>query len=71
MRLDDGQIEVLDDAMADVLRQKTGDERLAIAFGMWSSARNMLMANLAREHPQWSAEEIHRETARRMSHGAV
>ena len=71
MRLDDGQIEVLDDAMADILREKTGAERLAIAFGMWSSARSMLMVNLAREHPDWSAEEVQRETARRMSHGAV
>ena len=71
MRLDDGQIEVLDDAMVEVLRQKTGAERLAIASRMWTSTRKMLMAHLAQEHPEWSAEEIQRETARRMSHGAV
>ena len=71
MRLDDGQIEVVDDAMADVLRRKSGMERLAIASRMWSSVRDMLIAHLRREHPDWSAEEIQRETARRMSHGAV
>jgi len=33
VRLDDGQIEVLSDEMAAVLRQKTGAERLGIASG--------------------------------------
>jgi hypothetical protein len=71
MRLDDGQIEVMDDALVEVLRAKTGAERLAIAWGMWSSVRKMLMAHLRHEHPDWSEEAVARETARRMSHGAV
>ena len=33
-------IEVIDDAMAEVLRRKTPQERLAIAFNMWTSAKN-------------------------------
>lgn len=70
-RLDKRQIEVVDDAMADVLRQKTPAERMAIGFHLWTFAREMLMANLKRKHPDWSIMEIERETARRLSHGAV
>ncbi|GAB4135169.1 MAG: hypothetical protein Tsb009_01170 [Planctomycetaceae bacterium] len=56
--------------MAEVLRQKTGAERLAIANRMWCSAREMIRHHLRQEHPDWTDEEIQRETARRMSHGA-
>ena len=65
------KIEVMDDLMAEVLRQKTGAERLAIAWRMWSSARHMLTTFLQAENPEWDAEMVERETARRMSHGAV
>lgn len=71
LRLDDGQLEVLDQQMIEALRRKSGKERLAIAWGRWSSARQTLMAHLRREHPEWTAQEVARETARRMSHGAV
>jgi len=64
-------IEVIDDQMAEILRRKTGAERLQIAFGMFSSARRMLLAYLRSEHPDWSEEQINREAARRLSHGAV
>ena len=63
--------EVVGDATAAILRQKTEAERLAIAFGMWDFARDMIRANLRVEHPDWPAERVQRETARRMSHGAV
>lgn len=71
MRLDRGQIEVVDDEMAAVLRGMTGAQRLRIAFGMYSSARRMLLSSLRAEHPDWSEETVNRETARRLSHGAV
>lgn len=71
MSLDRSQIELLDDTMAKVLRRKTGAERLRIAFGMFSSARRMLLSFLRAEHPDWSEEQIIAEAARRLSHGAV
>jgi hypothetical protein len=71
MRLDAGQIEVLDDAMAEVLRRKEPWERLAIGFGLWRDARKMLDHHLRTRHPDWTDEQISREVARRMSHGAV
>ena len=71
MRLDKGQIEVLDDTMAKVLRQKEPWERIAIGFNLWIGAWNMLTAYLQSIHLDWSEEQVRREVARRMSHGAV
>jgi hypothetical protein len=64
-------VEVMDDAMADVLRAKSPAERLAIANGMWRSARRMIEAILRAERPDLGDDEIRREVARRMSHGAT
>lgn len=64
-------VEVIDDEMARLYASKTGVERLAIASGMFTSARRMLLSHLAAEHPEWSDERIQREAARRLSHGAV
>jgi hypothetical protein len=63
--------DIIDDKMAEVLRSKSPAERLAIAFGMWRSARRMIFANLQREHADWSQEQLMAETAKRMSHGGV
>lgn len=63
--------EMIDDAMAAILRRKTEAERLAIAFGMWDFARDMIRANLRVEHPDWTAKQVQREAARRLSHGTV
>lgn len=63
-------IEVIDDAMVAILRQKTEAERLAIAWGMWDSAREMLRNLVRAEHPDWPEEEVNREVARRLAHGS-
>jgi len=64
-------IEVVDDNVAEILRKKSPAERLAIADGLWRFAREMIRANVAREHPEWSEAEVQRQVARRMSRGAV
>ena len=74
MSIDPDQIrrwECVTNEMADVLREKTGAERLAIANGMWRSIQKMLYWNFRNTHPEWSDERCHQETARRMSHGTV
>lgn len=71
LRLDPGQIEVIDDIMAEILRRKTPAERIKIGFGIWTSARNMLIAHLKSLRPEWNTERLEREVARRISHGAV
>lgn len=63
-------IEMVDREMANILASKTGAERLQIAWGMWRSARMMLTNVLRSERPEASEEELSREVARRMSHGA-
>ena len=71
MRLDPGQIEVVDDAMAEVLRRKEPWERIAIGFNLWISASKMLTAHLSASHPDWSEEPVRREVARRMLYRTV
>lgn len=71
MRLDKGQIEVLDDDMAEVLMKKTSAERINIGFNLWLFARNMLISHLRNKHPDWSAEMVEKEVAKRLSHDAA
>lgn len=63
-------VEVVDRAMAAILRDKTEAERLAIACGMWRSARSMLANLLRTERPDWTDEQIDREVARRFARGS-
>jgi hypothetical protein len=65
------QLDIVDDVMADFLRQKSEGERLSIAHGMWRHARNMIRSVLRSENPGWSDRQIEVETARRLSHGAT
>ena len=71
MYLNKRQIEAVDDEMAQVLRGKTGAERLQIASGMFSSARQMIISTLRNQHPGWDERKINAEAARRLSHGAL
>lgn len=47
MRLDRSQIEVIDQAVADVLQRKTPADPLAIASGIRESVRTMLLTQPA------------------------
>ena len=71
MRLDAGQIEVVDEVMSEILKDKTPAERLSIAHGLWRSARQQLISYLHALHPEWDEAQIQREVARRLSHGAI
>lgn len=62
--------ETVNEPMARVLAQKTGVERLAIAAGMFRSARRMIERHLRTEHPNWDVEQVRAETARRLADGA-
>lgn len=69
-RLDDGQIEVVDDAVAEVLRRKTPAERVGMISGMNRLARQFLAAQIRRRYPVWDKEQVAAEVARRMTRGA-
>jgi hypothetical protein len=70
MRLDDGQIEVLDDAVAELLQSKSSSERLNIANGMWKSAMKLIAATLRTQHPEWDETHIAAEVSHRLAHGS-
>lgn len=71
MNARDIRVEAVDPEMAEILRRKTPAERLAIASGLWRSARVLLTSNLRSLHPNWDDVQLRREVARRLSHGAV
>ncbi len=65
------RIAILDDRMAELFRSKTEAERFATIDRSWRFARQMIQAMIVHEHPDWSEDQVRREVARRMSHGAV
>jgi hypothetical protein len=69
--LESFHIDVIDDIMVDIYKQKSPFERLIIAFGLWDSARTQLFYNLRSLWPDWDEEKIWREIAKRISHGAT
>ena len=71
MTIDKRNIEVLDDQMIEVLKTKNPQQRLAIAFNMWSSAKKQLTNYLQGLHPDWDDKKIQQEVVRRLSHGAI
>lgn len=71
MTIDMRNIEVLDDQMIEVLKTKKPEERLAIAFNMWSSAKKQLTNYLRGLYLDWDEKKIQQELVRRLSHGAI
>jgi hypothetical protein len=63
--IDPRRIELLDDAMVEVLRKKSPVERLEMVFAAERTMRLMVTAHLQSEHPEWTPEQISKEIARR------
>ncbi len=68
-RPDPRRIEVIDDAVAEVLRHKPPAEKLKLVFAANRTIRLRIEAALRTWHPDWSDDEIRREVARRMTRG--
>lgn len=64
-------VEILDPVIVDILRRQTPQERLAQSFRLWETARLIVRSSVRQQHPEWSEDEILREAARRLSHGAT
>ncbi len=64
-------VEVMDDMVAEIMRQKTPIERLEIAMGLWETARVLIWGAVETEHSEWSEEQVKKEVARRISNGAT
>ena len=69
-RLDDGQIEVVDDRLAEVLRRKTPAERVAMVSAAHRTARLLIEGHLRTRNPDWDDARVSAEVARRMLRGA-
>jgi hypothetical protein len=70
-RLDPGQIEVVDDAVADVLRTKTPAERVAMIGACNRTMRALIEGALKTRHPEWDDATIKRAVAQRMAGGSA
>jgi len=68
MAVDLSRMEMVDDKTAEILRKKTPQERLKIAFDMWLSVRSSLENYLKETHPDWDEITIRKEILRRF-HG--
>lgn len=63
-------IELLDQAVVEVLRRKTPTERVAMIFAANRTMRLRLEGHLRTRHPDWDSQAVMQEIARRMSRGA-
>ena len=70
-RLDPGQIEVVDEDVARILRGKQTWERAEMVFAAYRTGRLIVEASVRRQHPDWPDDAVAREVARRMSRGAT
>ncbi len=69
-RLDSGQIEVLDEALADVLRRKTPAEKIQMIAAAHRTARQLIGAGVRHQHPDWDDARVEAEVLRRLTRGA-
>lgn len=68
-RLDPGQIEVVDEAVAALLRRMTPAERIALTSDAHRTAKAMLAAQIRSHHPSWTDEQVQQEVAGRLIRG--
>jgi len=62
-------IEVVDDEMADVLRRKTGAERLQIVDALYRAAWQLAESNIRSSHPDWTVVPVRSAVAQRIAGG--
>ena len=69
-RLDLKRIEVVDEAVARVLRRKTPAERVKMISDAHRTMRLVVEGGLRTRHPDWNDARIKAEVVRRMTRGA-
>jgi hypothetical protein len=65
------RVEVVDDAIADILRGKSFAEKLQMIAGGWPLLRAMHASQVRRAHPDWDETLVQAETSRRMADGST
>ena len=61
--------EVIEDVMAEVMRRKTGAQRLAIVDALYRSAWALIEGNVRRAHPDWNDVRVRATVAGRIAGG--
>jgi hypothetical protein len=69
LRLDSGQIEVIDDKIAEIMKSKSGQERLNMVWDAWAFFEKRIRVYLKNMHPEWTEEQIQKEIVKRLTHG--
>jgi hypothetical protein len=69
-RLDAGQIEVIEDELAEALRRKTPAERVAMISEADQTMRLLIEGGLRTRHRDWSDDQVRAEVVRRMMRDA-
>ncbi len=62
-------IEILDEPMIAILREKTPAQKVAMIAAAHRTARMLARAGARSLHPDWSKEQIQAEVLRRMTRG--
>jgi len=70
-RLTRRNIELADDDAMAMFRRMTPAQKLRVMSGMYASAYKWVDAAVRHQHPDWSEQQVRREVARRLSHGAI
>ena len=70
-RLDAGQIEVVDEAIAKVLRSKEPWQRVAMIGQANRTMRALIEGHVRTWHPDWLDEQVKREVGRRLLGGTT
>jgi hypothetical protein len=71
LRLDKGQIEVVDNKVAEILRMKSGHERLRMVWDAWNFYEKTITTYLKYKHPEWAENQIREEIVRRVTYGSM
>jgi hypothetical protein len=69
-RLDGGQIEVVEEAVADVLRRKTPAQKVEMISAAHRTARILMAAGIRHRHPDWDELQVEAAVLRRLLGGA-
>lgn len=65
------KLEILDEKIIQILKQKSSQERLSIAFNLWKTARKFLVNHLKNTHPDWDDRKIQMEVLKRFLYGSI
>ncbi len=65
------QIEVVDDAIAEILRHNGGAKSVEMIASAWRFMRDVLDRQVRTKHPSWPDDQVAAEVRRRLLNGST